>query len=68
MGGKHGKYIYVRRKDGWYVKVRVFKNRSESDPDRYLVIGPKRRDAPFTFKVIDEDDLPEGVRRSLYLV
>ena len=31
MGGKHGKYVYVERGDGWYVKVRVLKSRDISD-------------------------------------
>ncbi len=68
MGGKHGKYVYVRRRDGWYVKVRVLKNRKEDDPERYIIVGPKRRDAPFTFEVLSEDDLPESVRPRLYEV
>jgi hypothetical protein len=68
MGGKHGKYVYVRRKDGWYVKVRVLKGRDEKDPSKYIVVGPKRRDAPITFEVIEEDRLPDEVRRALYLV
>lgn len=66
MGGKHGKYVYVRRKDKWYVKVRVFKNRPDDDPEKYLVVGPKVREPPITFQVVDEEELPEGARRSLY--
>ncbi|MEB3862144.1 MAG: DUF5622 domain-containing protein [Desulfurococcales archaeon] len=66
MGGKHGKYVYVRRRDGWYVKVRVFKSRGDDDPDKYLVVGPKVREPPFTFKVLDEGDLPEQARPQLY--
>ena len=68
VAGKHGKYAYVERRDGWYVKVRVFKNRDEKSPDRYLVVGPKRRDAPPTFPVLKEEDLPEEVRPRLYEV
>ena len=68
MGGKHGKYVYVRRPDGWYVKVRVFKNRPESDPSRYIVVGPKVRSPPPTFEVLDYEDVPEEVRRQLYEV
>ncbi len=68
MGGKHGKYVYVRRRDGWYVKVRVLKGRDESDPTRYIIVGPKRRDAPITFEVLREEDLPEEVRKALYTV
>ncbi len=66
MGGKHGKYIYIKRNDGWYVKARVFKNRAEEDPSRYLVIGPKTKEAPFTYEVISEDDIPEEIRPKLY--
>ncbi|MCE4603722.1 MAG: DUF5622 domain-containing protein [Aeropyrum sp.] len=68
MGGKHGKYIYVKRRDGWYVKVRVFKNKPSDDPERYLVVGPKRRDAPITYGVVEEEELPEDARRALYIV
>ena len=66
MGGKHGKYVYVRRSDGWYVKVRVLKNRDEKDPSRYIVVGPKVREAPLTYEVVDEDQLPEEARMALY--
>ena len=68
MGGKHGKYVYVRRRDGWYVKVRVFKNRGPDDPEAYIIVGPKVREPPFTFKVIHEDQVPEDVRRKLYMI
>jgi len=66
VGGKHGKYVYVRRRDGWYVKVRVLKSREESDPERYIVVGPKVKVAPITYDVIDEEDLPDEARRALY--
>jgi len=66
MGGKHGKYVYIARKDGWYVKARVFKNKPEDDPDKYLVIGPKTKNPPFTFEIVNEDDLPDEVRPKLY--
>jgi len=68
MGGKHGKYAYVERRDGLFVKVRVFKNKPEDSAERYLVVGPKRKDAPPTFPVLKEDDLPEEVRPRLYEV
>jgi len=66
MGGKHGKYVYVKRNDGWYVKVRVFKSKPDDDPDRYLVVGPKVKEPPYTFQVIEEEDLPEEVKEKLY--
>lgn len=65
MSGKHGKYVYVRRSDGWYVKVRVFKNRAEDDPERYIIVGPKVKEPPFTYEVLDEEELPEEVREKL---
>jgi hypothetical protein len=68
MGGKHGKYAYVRRKDGWFVKVRVFKSRGEGDPDRYLPLSFKTREPPRTYRIIDEEDLPEEAARRLYEV
>ncbi len=68
MGGKHGKYAYVKRSDGWYVKVRVFKSRDDADPDKYLVVGPKVKEPPYTFIVLDEEDLPEEARERLYSV
>ncbi len=66
MGGKHGKYAYVLRNDGWYVKVRVLKGREQGDPEKYIVVGPKTRKPPATYPVLREDDLPEDVRRQLY--
>ncbi|KSW12683.1 cren protein [Pyrodictium occultum] len=66
MGGKHGKYAYVLRSDGWYVKVRVLKSRKEDDASKYIVVGPKRRDVPPSFPVIREDEVPEEVRRQVY--
>lgn len=68
MGGKHGKYIYVERKDGWYVKVRVLKSRDPTDPDKYVVVGPKVKNPPYTYKIMKEDDLPELVKEKLYMV
>lgn len=68
MGGKHGKYIYVERKDGWYIKVRVLKSRDPSDPDKYVVVGPKVKNPPYTYKIMKEDDLPELVKEKLYMV
>lgn len=66
MGGKHGKYVYVERNDGWYVKVRTLKSRDPSDPDKYIVVGPKVRNPPLTYKVIKEDELPIEVKEKLY--
>ena len=68
MGGKHGKYVYIARKDGWYVKARLLKGRAENDPEKYIILGFKRRDVPSTYKVIKEDMLPEEVVKKLYEV
>ncbi|HDI02416.1 MAG TPA: cren protein [Ignisphaera sp.] len=68
MALKHKKYIYVRRSDGWYVKVRVLKSRSEDDPSRYIVVGPKVREAPATAQIIREEQLPDDVKKKLYEV
>jgi len=68
LGGKHRKYVYVKRRDGWYVKVRVFKNRSDDDPSKYIVVGPKVKNAPITYEVLDERDLPEAIREELYKI
>lgn len=68
MGGKHGKYVYVERRDGWYVKVRVLKGRDPSDPSKYIVVGPKTRNPPFTYKILKEEELPDEVKPLLYQV
>ncbi|MET1101776.1 MAG: DUF5622 domain-containing protein [Pyrodictiaceae archaeon] len=59
MGGKHGKYAYVLREDGWYVKVRLLKSRSDDSPDKYVIVGFKTRKAPETYPIIRLEDLPE---------
>jgi len=78
LGLKHGKYIYVKRSDGWYVKVRVLgirfkKGKSRegadiNDPSRYIVLPVKAREPPYTAIVVREEDLPEPVRKMLYSV
>ncbi len=68
MGGKHGKYAYVRRSDGWYVKVRVLKSRAEDDPSRYIPLGYKTRKPPITYPILREEELPDEVRAKLYEV
>ncbi len=62
VGGKHGKYIYIKTRNNEYIKARVFKNRADDDPERYLVTGPRRSNAPLTYPVIDIDDLPAELR------
>ncbi len=68
MGGKHGKYAYVQRSDGWYVRIRVIKSRAEDDPERYVILGPKVREPPITYQVIREEELPEEIVYKLYQV
>ena len=65
MGGKHGKYVYIKVKNNEYVKARVFKNRADDDPEKYLITGPKRSTAPLTYPVVDINDLPEELRDRL---
>ncbi len=77
MGLKHGKYIYVERKDGWFVKVRVlnirFKKTGKSekysfdinDPTRYIVLSVKTRNPPHKAIIVREDDLPEQIRKQV---
>ncbi|MCE4615307.1 MAG: DUF5622 domain-containing protein [Desulfurococcales archaeon] len=65
MGGKQGKYIYIKIREDGYVKARVFKNKADDDPDKYLVTGPKRSSAPITYSIIDIDDLPVEIQDKL---
>ncbi len=73
MGSKHGKYVYVKRDDGYYVKVRVlnirFKKRGKekysfdiNDPSRYVVLSVKIKKPPAKAQIIRIDDLPSSVR------
>ncbi|MCY0867688.1 MAG: DUF5622 domain-containing protein [Desulfurococcus sp.] len=75
MGLKHGKYIYVKRSDGVYVKVRVLnirlKKKQEldlSDPSRYIVMNVKTVKPPASAVVLSEDALPQAVRNLLHEV
>ncbi len=74
---KHGKYIYIARKDGWYVKVRVLnirlkkKEKKEysydiNDASRYIVVGPKVKKVPFKAQVLREEDIPDEIREQTY--
>lgn len=76
MGLKHRKYIYVKRNDGWFVKVRVLNIRfgkkieqgDVADPTRYIVTGFRTKTPPHTAVIINEEALPDDARRSLYTV
>lgn len=65
MGGKHGKYAYVLREDGWYVKVRVLKSRDEKDPSRYIIVSVKTKKPPLTFPILKIDELPAEVQEQI---
>ncbi|MCI4438097.1 MAG: DUF5622 domain-containing protein [Ignisphaera sp.] len=65
MALKHKKYVYVKRSDGAYIKVRVLKSREEGE-DKYIVTGPKVSKPPATATVINEENIPEAVRKKLY--
>jgi uncharacterized protein YbjT (DUF2867 family) len=67
MGLKHKKYIYVKRADGAFVKIRVLKSRQE-DGGKYIVVGPKVIRPPNTATIINEESLPESVRKELYSI
>lgn len=71
MGLKHGKYVYVKRADGYYVKVRVLNVRfrkkmkeeiDTSNPSLYIPTGHKTRSPPTTTVIIEEEALPTEVR------
>lgn len=77
MGLKHRKYIYVKRSDGWYVKVRVLNIRFGSkieqqvdigDPSRYIIISSKTKNPPRKAIIVDEEALPEALRNDLHAV
>lgn len=77
MGLKHKKYIYVKRNDGWYVKVRVLNIRfgpkieqqaDIGDPSRYIVISSKTKNPPRKAVIVGEEALPEGLRNQLYAI
>ncbi|MET1159984.1 MAG: DUF5622 domain-containing protein [Thermoprotei archaeon] len=77
MGLKHGKYVYVKRSDGWYVKVRVLNIRFKktgkpgyefdiNDPTKYIVLPVKTREPPIKARIVNAEDLPEEVRKLVY--
>lgn len=76
MGLKHRKYIYVKRSDGYYVKVRVlnirFGSKMEqgdlSNPSRYVVVGYKTLKPPRTAVIVNEETLPDETRKAIYSI
>ncbi|MEM0377822.1 MAG: DUF5622 domain-containing protein [Thermosphaera sp.] len=74
MGLKHGKYIYVDRLDGTFVKVRVlnirFHKKTEekidvTNPTRYIVTGVVSERPPRKAVVISIEALPEEVKNAI---
>ncbi|RLG80801.1 MAG: cren protein [Thermoprotei archaeon] len=65
MGLRRGKYMYVKVEDRKYVKVRVFKGRADSNPDKYVIVGKPVRRIPPTAKIIDIKELPDEVARKI---
>jgi len=61
MGLKKGKYVYVEVDNNTYVKVRVFKSKSDESPDKYMVVGPVVKKPPYTAKILKLEDMPSGV-------
>ncbi len=79
MGAKHGKYIYIQRRDGWYVKVRVLNIRLKkkgkekfsfdiNDPEKYIVVKTKTRNPPFNAEILKEEDIPLEVQKKIYRI
>ncbi len=67
MALKHGKYVYIERSDGYYVKARVFKSRDE-ESTKYIIIGPKLRKPPMNAAIVKETQLPNTIKEKLYTV
>ena len=65
MGAKKGKYIYVKRNDGLYAKVRMFKKRDPNDPNAYVVTKTVVKKPPRKAKIITLEDLPESLRSQI---
>jgi len=65
MGLKHGKYIYIELSKGKYVKARVLKGVKDTDPEKYIVVGPVRKKPPFTAKIVKAEELPSAVREKI---
>ncbi|AWR99963.1 DUF5622 domain-containing protein [Metallosphaera hakonensis] len=62
MALKHEKYVYVQLDKSKFAKVRVLKNKEESNPERYIVLGKMVSRRSRKTKVLKMDDLPLEVR------
>jgi hypothetical protein len=65
VGAKKGKYVYVKRRDGLYAKIRMFKKRDPNSPDAYIVTGTIVKKLPRKAKIIALEDLPEELRNKI---
>lgn len=65
MALKHGKYVYIRRSDGYYIKARVFKSRGD-DANKYVIVGPKLSKPPANAVIVREEQLEDRVRERLH--
>ncbi len=65
MGAKKGKYVYVKRSDGLYAKIRIFKKRDPNNPEAYIVTGTVVKKPPRKAKLIAIEDLPESIRNTI---
>lgn len=65
MGLKHGKYVYIQLDKGKYVKARVLKGVKDTDPEKYIVVGPITKKPPYTARIVKVEELPSGVREKV---
>ncbi len=65
MGLKHGKYVYIQLEKGKYVKARVLKGVKDTDPEKYIVVGPLTKKPPYTAKIVKVEELPSAVREKV---
>ena len=66
MGLKHGKYIYIQLDKARYVKARVLKGVKDTDPEKYIIVGPVTKKPPFTAKIVKIEELPSAVREKVF--
>lgn len=64
---KHGKYVYIERSDGYYIRARVLKSRDD-ESSKYIIIGPKLRKPPANATILKESQLPNNTKEKLYMV
>ncbi|MCS7112297.1 MAG: DUF5622 domain-containing protein [Ignisphaera sp.] len=67
MALKHGKYVYIERKDGYYIKARVFKSKGD-EAAKYIIVGPKLSKPPASATIVKEDQLTGNIKEKLYAI